>query len=360
MATAIDRDELIKTVETVQDRIKRYHDRLVQDEMVTRVALVDPILKVLGWDVANLDLVEVEHNYSAGGDQVDYALWNQPLLGGPSRAVTPRPAAFVEAKSLDRDLEYSLKTESHKRFKWQIDRYRYYTDYIVTTNGDLWRVYETAPADFNKCLLKELEFKMTKAEPSVCAGYLVRIASTLRSSGLGDNNLRWTSLSTVTQKSTDRTCDFPHQGSSRAQGWPSSAKFPPSAIQFPPTSINPNGRYEVTQWSELLEKTACWLEENKYLTRDKLPIRCFNSGPEGRHLIDTKASTTYTPIHDSGLFIWVGGNEFGKSSRDRKRKGKGSNKGERTSQKSNHLMNAAHLLTKCGQNPQNVYIQAPP
>jgi len=78
-------DDLVEVIETLQRRIRDHGDSLRQNEIRTRVALIDPLLTALGWDVADPGLVTAEYNVGTG--RADYAL----LIPGD------KPAALVEA-----------------------------------------------------------------------------------------------------------------------------------------------------------------------------------------------------------------------------------------------------------------------
>ena len=47
-------------LDQVKDSAALYGDTLRGSEAATRAALIDPILRSLGWDTANADMVEVE------------------------------------------------------------------------------------------------------------------------------------------------------------------------------------------------------------------------------------------------------------------------------------------------------------
>ena len=96
---------MFSVIETLQQRIRDYGDSLRQNEIRTRVALIDPLLTALGWDVAEPGLVTAEYNMSSNGSSLraDYA-----LLG--SRA--DKPAALVEAKHLGESLDNHEKSNS--------------------------------------------------------------------------------------------------------------------------------------------------------------------------------------------------------------------------------------------------------
>ena len=57
-------DDLVQVIETVQKRIRDHGDSLRQNEIRTRVVLIDPLLTALGWDVADPGLVTAEYDVS--------------------------------------------------------------------------------------------------------------------------------------------------------------------------------------------------------------------------------------------------------------------------------------------------------
>ena len=69
-------DDLVATIETLKARIRDYGDSLRQNEYRTRAALIDPLLKVLGWDVADPSLVTPEYKVGSAGNspRADYGL----------------------------------------------------------------------------------------------------------------------------------------------------------------------------------------------------------------------------------------------------------------------------------------------
>ena len=92
-------DDLVGVIETLQGRIEQHRPALSQSEALTRYALIDPLLRALGWDTADPALVTPE--YTVGNGRADYA-----LLGGGDK-----PQAFIEAKKLDETLESPRNVE---------------------------------------------------------------------------------------------------------------------------------------------------------------------------------------------------------------------------------------------------------
>ena len=116
-------DELITVIETLKQRITDHGAILQDNETRSRMALIDPLLQVLGWDTTDPFLVIPE--YDAGGGQVDYALLGKK--GGPT--------AVIEAKRLGEPLQK----------KWD-QMIRYAMDarinYAGITDGDRWELYD--------------------------------------------------------------------------------------------------------------------------------------------------------------------------------------------------------------------------
>ena len=85
-------NELVGCIELLQERIRSHHDALRENETRTRMALIDPLLRALGWDVFR----------PGGGDPgVQSRRRMGRLRPAPRRW---RPAAVVEAKKLGEGL----------------------------------------------------------------------------------------------------------------------------------------------------------------------------------------------------------------------------------------------------------------
>ena len=114
--------ELVECIELLQERIRAHRDALRENETRTRMALIDPLLRVLGWDVSDPGMVTPE--YQVEGGRADYALLRSD--GGP--------AATVEAKKLGEALS------SHRM---QMLNYANASgiEYAGLTDGDRWELY---------------------------------------------------------------------------------------------------------------------------------------------------------------------------------------------------------------------------
>ena len=116
-------EDLLQVVERIQGRIKEHGDQLGQSEALTRNALVDPLLRALGWDMEDPALVMPEYKVDSGF--ADYAL----LSDG-------KPAIVIEAKKLGTPLDKAAAQGINYCINDGIA-------YFVATDGKQWDIYET-------------------------------------------------------------------------------------------------------------------------------------------------------------------------------------------------------------------------
>ena len=116
-------DPLTTCIERLQARIKTHGTSLSQNETRTRMALIDPLLRVLGWDVSDLDCVTPE--YQINKKYVDYA-----LLGPRGK-----PAAILEAKKLGDPLSNDHREQMLTCAMMEG------IAYAGLSNGDQWELY---------------------------------------------------------------------------------------------------------------------------------------------------------------------------------------------------------------------------
>ena len=115
-------DDLVARIELLQARIRSHKAALRENETRTRMALIDPLMHALGWDVSDPGVVTPE--YKVSGGWADYALLRPD----------GQPAATVEAKKLGDSLA------SHRM---QMLNYANAAgiDYAGLTDGDHWELY---------------------------------------------------------------------------------------------------------------------------------------------------------------------------------------------------------------------------
>lgn len=119
-------ESLLTLVEGLRGRIETHGNSLRQSEALTRYALIDPLLRELGWDTEDPDMVVPEYRSAAGS--ADYALFsgnNQP------------PAVIVEAKKLGERLGDGVALQSVNYCNLVG------TPYFALTDGRIWKIYAT-------------------------------------------------------------------------------------------------------------------------------------------------------------------------------------------------------------------------
>ncbi len=271
---------LLALVERLRERIDAHGAALRGSEALTRYALIDPILRELGWDTSDPDMVIPE--YSSGGGRADYAL----LSNG-------KPVIMVEAKTLDSSLQGAVG----QGIQYCLVQG---TGYFSATDGRRWEVYEThkpVPIDEKRVVSFDLKGS-SSAEACLQALSLWRpsvISGSVRPGqapvvGLPSDPPSTTGLQPVAGPVVQPPLNI------EEPGWqPLSTLEPvpgingshpprPSEILFPD-----NSHKGINSWAGVATETVRWLTDNNFLTAAHCPIRRDN-----RHILSTN------PAHRDG------------------------------------------------------------
>ena len=147
--------DLTKAMELFQE-IRRRVQKHQSDfsEFRTRILLIDPVLRLLGWDVENPDLVVLEYQPSTRKRQsADYILKNNE-----------ENVAIVEAKNIDKkidDLEYREQADNYARYAG--------AQFFIVTNGITWLLYERTLKTGFELLEPIVSFDVVHDKPYQCA-----------------------------------------------------------------------------------------------------------------------------------------------------------------------------------------------
>jgi hypothetical protein len=142
----------IDLIAKVKKSAVAYQSKLLRNEAATRAVLIDPILKALGWDISNPDMVEFERFYR--DTKVDYALYDQE---GKVRII-------VEAKALGGNLSDLKILTSLVSYG-----FTYGIQELFLTNGLVWQhFYQLRPGEMEP---KELD--ISKDSLGHVASYLI-------------------------------------------------------------------------------------------------------------------------------------------------------------------------------------------
>lgn len=252
-------EELHSLVEELKERIESHGASLRASEALTRYALIDPLLRELGWDTA--DPTKVIPEYKSGNGRADYA-----LLGSSGN-----PTMMVEAKSLGSSLRDSALTQG---ITYCIELG---TKFFTLTDGNCWEVYETyraVPIDEKRII----EFNMSsQTVADVCLQSLAlwRPGLEMGSTVPGQTLLVQTAPNQVPEPNQEIVPPEPNLIDSYGQDWqrlsvlqPNSGDTPPAELKFPDETL-----VTVKFWKDMLVETVRWLVDSKQLSSSLCPIQ---------------------------------------------------------------------------------------
>ena len=244
-------EELLSVVETLRGRIAAHGPALRQSEALTRYALIDPLLRGLGWDTADPAQVLVE--YHSGGGSADYA-----LLGADGK-----PRIIVEAKRLGTPLPGAVTQGINYCIQQGIP-------YFALTDGQRWEMYETfQPVPLDEKLVMRLDLQ--GQAPRTC---LDALALWRPSAAVGD-----LSPAAVPVMHPSSALESPSQtgvvsDGASADGWHTLSEFSPLLGSKPQTIRLPSGEVRTTgNWADLTVEVVRWLYEQGHLKQSHLPIQ---------------------------------------------------------------------------------------
>ncbi|MEN2975452.1 MAG: hypothetical protein ABDH32_07785, partial [Candidatus Caldarchaeales archaeon] len=114
-------EDFLKLVTHLRELVNRYRVDLEKSEALTRYCLVDPFIKIWGWDLGDPSQVRPEYTTEAG--RPDYAL-----------LIEDKPIIYVGVKALGKQ----EKIEESIRYCVTTG-----VPYFIATDGVKWEVYDT-------------------------------------------------------------------------------------------------------------------------------------------------------------------------------------------------------------------------
>ena len=109
--------------------------RFESSEIRTRYAVIDPILRSLGWDLGNPAECRLEWQIGQTDDRVDYALCAPNKSGSPT---LPAARVLLEAKKWEHHLSYP----DYKQIDGYLENYPNFKGIGILTNGREWRLHQ--------------------------------------------------------------------------------------------------------------------------------------------------------------------------------------------------------------------------
>ncbi|MDE0659264.1 MAG: hypothetical protein OXI79_06395 [Gammaproteobacteria bacterium] len=281
--------EILEVVKGVRQRIHDHRSLLGQNEAATRAALIDPLLRVLGWETDNPGLVVPEYSIPSSSSRADYALFRD--AGAPAHR---KPDVIVEAKKLGEQLDSAAAQAVNY---CTLDGF----EHFAVTDGQRWRVYWTrAPGALNEKLVAQFDIVSDGAEhatlkalvlwrPAVAQGVIQAAAAPLAVDGPGSGPGAAPSVSATVSAS-----DIPNAPSAPAlpagAGWTPLAGLKPPAYSKPAELRMPSGEtVAVKSWKSLMIEVTRWLVSQGLLQPTVEPIK-----------VGARYILARTPEHPSG------------------------------------------------------------
>lgn len=304
-------ESLLQLLETLSQRIDEHGTALKRSETLTRYALIDPLLRELGWDTSDPAMVVPEYISPSG--TADYAIFD-----GDNAA----PLMVVAAKPLGESLQDATMPGIVHCFTEGIR-------YFAVTNGQAWDVYEThkpvpmeqkrvASFDLPSMTAAEARFqalaiwrpnmldgKVTSAQSPATQRSIEKPAEAkptqtptytsaeekLRRAIFGDKHdgHAYTPEARDAAPSSAQTAETP------SGNWVSLADLNPPPRGNPPAPnqiMFPDGSSATLGiWNKVIIETTRWLVANGYLNDGHCPIMGSSRGT--RYIVST------TPIHSN-------------------------------------------------------------
>ncbi len=271
-------ENLLTLVKNLRERIDSHGDALRQSEALTRYTLIDPLLRELGWDTEDPDMVVPE--YRSGGGSADYALFSNG-----------KPVIMLEAKKLDRSLNDAIG----QGIQYCLVEG---TEYFAVTDGRCWEIYEThKPVPIDDKRIVQFDLKDTSAadaclkalalwRPSVISGQVISGESPVI--GLPDNQTE-----TKEPQSDEKIIVQSKPPVSDKGAWQPISDFslPEGHSGFQAEILFPDDKQvPIKTGKGIMIEVTRWLVDKNILTKNHCPISFGNN----RYLVST------SPEHPTG------------------------------------------------------------
>ncbi len=269
-------ESLLELVETLKARIDAHGDQLRQSEALTRYALIDPLLRELGWDTEDPDVVRPE--YRVPNNQLaDYVLF-----------ADGKPTIVVESKKLDEPLQGGKALDQGILYCAHTG-----SKYFLLTDGRRYELYEsgktTTIISFDlkgsssaEVCLKALALWM----PSVTSGYVAAAQKSV---------VETPEVSTVPLQPpvTNDPSIRPDDG----HEWHLLTEIKTATGQKPPVELRfPDGSSAQTEyWYSLTVEAVRCLIGKEILGANNCPIMIGNNPRAIRFVVHTQ------PVHSNGV-----------------------------------------------------------
>ena len=168
--------KLEAAIKAIQLRVKDYGDYFASYETRTKYALIDPVLRALGWKLGNPAQTQFEYIIPDSSKRADYALFKTEICKDPlvlveakkfnQKGATPQGIVFSE-----KDWLWSLRVADEDQLGSYSSKLGLQVGYGVLTNGNEWRIYDLSKrGEFNEMILAN--FRVLNDPVVDCAEHL--------------------------------------------------------------------------------------------------------------------------------------------------------------------------------------------
>ena len=306
-------DELVREIEALKSRIKKHREVLQGSEAQTRMSLIDPLLKVLGWETADPALVRPEYHLGAG--RADYVLLDS----------NEKELAIIEAKRLGERLSGQHREQAI------VYAHRRGVRFPILTNGNDWEVYDQsdfvpnvsiedrpllnvsiADTDSAKCALQFLLLwrpNLASGQPIEASEPIIGTEpTTVRTPIFEPQHASPTIAAPSTETPVQAVPAVPDAGLINLRNLhPESGMIPPKVVELPNGEVK-----QLSKWRDLVVAVSEWLVRDGALTRDRCPIpakprsnKRYSVNLEAKHL-DGRDFGSKHKLYN-GLWLYHGG-----------------------------------------------------
>lgn len=276
-------ENLYSKIESLNSKINSFRTTLEVNETRTRVALIDPLLHELGWDVANPARVIAEYSVGLGG-VADYALIDN----------NNRPIAILEAKRLGSNLS------THKM---QIVQYAVASGikFAGLTDGDNWEIYDVfKQVEFEQKRI--LQLSISRSPVHECALKLLLLWHPNLESGQPTSS--FPPIITADNESPPE----PKEPIETKKNWINLMDYNPPVNSKPPLAIEfwDGTQKPIGKWHELLTFVVEKLYSENLINDNHIPIgfssKTFVVNSEPKHQTGNSFAS-YKQIGDKALYV---------------------------------------------------------
>ena len=264
----MDLTKAVELFEELKQRIDEQGDYLRESEYRTRILLIDPLLRMLGWNVEDFHCVEIEYKTSQSvKERADYV-----LKKGESKV------AIVEAKKLG----FPMSSKERRQAKE-------YADYAgvsrcMLTDGAKWMLYDLNQGRNPDTMQPWIEFDIENHVPEQLILYSLTLwqqwftpevgsspVSNLLLDSSVDNDRSETSRTTNEPPGQQLTDDSPPNDDERYP-FALNKRLYPQGTKPAKLKIDDNPEKIVNTWKDVMHEVATWLVDEGKLSDQHCPI----------------------------------------------------------------------------------------